>query len=379
MSTVSSIRRHFRKLKDPRVKKRKLHRLIDVIVIAVCGVICGCDTWQEIETFGRRRRDWLKRLLALPHGIPSHDTFERIFDHLDPQVFQQCLLSWLRDVSQILKIDHIAIDGKTLRRSWNAASPTGALHLVSAWATKHHLTLGQVAVDAKSNEITAIPKLLELLDLKGALVTIDAIGCQKELAEQIVEAKGDYILTVKDNQPHLLEDIESCFEQALESDFAGLDHDSWKTQEQGHGRQEQRCYTIIRDPQGLRDRDAWAGLQVIGMCCSERTVNDKTSEEVRFFIGSRSASAKWYGKGLRNHWGIENSLHWLLDVTLGEDNNRVCKRHAGENLATVRRVALSLLKRHPEKRSIACKRLAAALDPDFLEEILRGDDDSGKL
>jgi predicted transposase YbfD/YdcC len=224
-----SIGRHFAQLKDPRRRHRRLHDLQDILVVALCAVIAGAQDWQEVETFGRKRLPWLRRFLALPHGVPSHDTFERVFDRLNPQAFQACFRDWVRAVSAALRIKHIAIDGKTLRGSGSAK--LGPLHLVSAWATAQRLSLGQVAVDAESNEITAIPALLELLDLKGALVTIDAMGCQKEIAAQIVAQGGDYLLTVKDNQPHLLEDIQACFERALDQDFAGLEHDTYETRE----------------------------------------------------------------------------------------------------------------------------------------------------
>jgi predicted transposase YbfD/YdcC len=366
-----SIAAHFHRLKDPRRKHRRLHLLQDILVIAVCAVTAGAQDWQEIATFGRKRKGWLQRFLKLPNGIPSHDTFERVFNRLDPRAFQARFREWAQAVQQALRIRHIAIDGKTLRGSGSAK--LGPLHLVSAWATAQRLSLGQVAVDAQSNEITAIPALLELLELNGALVTIDAMGCQKAMARKVIDRGGDYILTVKDNQEHLLADIQQSFLDAYARNFAGLEHDTYETRERGHGREEYRCYTVLRHTGGLRQAAAWAGLSTIGMCCTERTVGGVSSEEVRYFIGSRKASAKVYGKALRNHWGIENSLHWQLDVTLGEDHNRVSKRHAAENLALLRRLTLSLLQAHPEPLSIAKKRFAAALDPDFLEEILRGD------
>jgi predicted transposase YbfD/YdcC len=366
-----SIPRFFTKLKDPRRAHRRLHHLQDVIVIALCAVIAGAQDWQEIETFGRKRHDWLRGFLALPNGIPSHDTFERVFNRLQPQAFQACFRAWVRAVSAALGIKHVAIDGKTLRGSGSAQ--LGPLHLVSAWATAQRLSLGQVAVDAKSNEITAIPALLELLDLKGALVTIDAMGCQKDIAAKIVAGGGHYALTVKDNQPHLLEDIQACLERAIDQDFAGVEHDTYEQRERGHGRQEYRRYTVLHTTAGIRGHEDWAGLTTLGMCYSERTVAGETTSEARYFIGSKRASAKYYGKGLRNHWGIENSLHWQLDVTFQEDHNRVTRRHAAENLALLRRLTLSLLHAHPAKLSIAKKRFAAALDPSFLEEILRGD------
>lgn len=366
-----AITKYFRKLKDPRRAHRRKHLLQDIIVIALCAVIAGAQDWQEVVLFGRERLTWLKRFLKLANGIPSHDTFERVFDRLEPRAFQACFRQWVQAIQAALPIKHIAIDGKTLRGS--GSTKLGPLHLVSAWATSQRLSLGQVAVDEKSNEITAIPTLLELLDLHGALVTIDAMGCQKAIAQKISERGGDYILTVKDNQEHLLADIRQSFIDACEKDFAGLEHDTFETRERGHGREEYRCYNVLHHTSGLRGAADWTGLTTMGMCYSERTVNGVTSVESRYFIGSRKASAKVYGKALRNHWGIENSLHWQLDVTFDEDHNRVSKRNAAENLALLRRLTLSLLQAHPDKRSIAKKRFSAALNPDFLEEILRGD------
>lgn len=371
MATTSlSIKKHFLKLKDPRRRHRRRHLFLDILVIAICGVISGSRSWTQIAAFGRKRLDWLKRFLTLPGGIPAHDTFERVFERIDPIAFQSCFREWMLAVAGATEIKHIAIDGKTVRHSGTA--DLGPLHLVSAWATQNHLSLGQVAVDGKSNEITAIPKLLELLDVHGALVSIDAMGCQKEIAAKIREKKGHYLLTVKANHEHLLADIQNCFLRACETDFAGLDHDIYTTEEKGHGREESRCYTIIRNPRGIRNQDAWRDLCVIGMCGSERTIKGKTSFEVRYFIGSKKASARYYGKALRNHWGIENNLHWQLDVTFGEDQKRTKERNAVQNLSLLDHLALALLKHHPDKESIACKRLQAAWNTDFLEEVIRG-------
>jgi len=372
----ATIKKHFRNLKDPRRAHRKRHLLMDIIVISICAIICGANDWQQVVTFGHKRHDWLKGFLQLPNGIPSHDTFERVFDRLDPAVFQRCFRDWMQALSETLAFKQIAIDGKTLRGS--GTGKMGALHIVSAWATANQLSLGQVAVDGKSNEITAIPRLLEILDVEGALVTIDAMGCQKEIAAKIREKKADYILTVKDNQPTLLEDIQRCFQDAFESDFANVAHSEYTIANKGHGRTETRSYTIISDPVGLRQAELWKDLRVIGICVSDRTVKGKaTTTEGRYFIGSRRASAKVYGQALLGHWGIENNLHWQLDVSFREDENRVSKRHEAENLASLRKLALTLLKRHPGKESIACKRLAAALDTDVLEQVVRGDDKSG--
>lgn len=364
--------KHFAKLRDPRINRRKRHLLTDILVIAICAVIAGANTWPQIENFAKRRRDWLKQFLALPNGIPSHDTFERLFARLDPQAFQRCFLAWVQSWQETGGGPHFAVDGKTLRGSAGRAAGLGPLQVVNVWATKLRLTLGEVAVTEGSNEITAIPKVLELLELRGALVTIDAAGCQKEIARQIVEGGGDYILTVTGNQGHLLEDIQQCLINADEGDFAGIDYDEYATEERGHGRHEKRSYLIIRKPQGIRDAAEWAGLEVVGICYRERTVGGRTSEETRYFIGSKRAGARYYGKAMRNHWQVENNLHWQLDVTFGEDSSRVRQRRAAENFAVLRRVALSLLKRHPDKGSLATKRQSAAMDTAFLEEVLQG-------
>jgi predicted transposase YbfD/YdcC len=369
--SVYSVSRYFTRLRDPRRHHLKRHLLIDILVIAICAVIANADDWQQVVTFAKRRRAWLLTFLSLPNGIPSHDTFERVFDRLDPQAFQACFRQWVEALAQTLGLGHIAIDGKTLRHSGNAAKGWRPLHVVSAWASQVQLSFGQVTVDEKSNEITAIPRLLELLDLHGALVTIDAMGCQKEIAKQIVAGKGDYVFSVKDNQSHLLEDIQECLGKALDTNVEGLCWDSYETIERSHGRQETRTYLILTNPVGIRNQEAWAGLKVIGMWTSERVLKDNESDETHYFIGSRVMSAQRYGEALRGHWGIENKLHWQLDITFGEDANRVQRRLGAENLALVRRVALGLLKRYPGKESMACKRLAAAYDTDFLEEILQ--------
>ncbi len=366
-----SVHRHFARLRDPRLLRRRRHSLSDIVLIALCAVIAGANNFPQIEAFGKRRRDWLARFLALPNGIPSHDTFERVFQRICPETFQHCFLDWLQALQAQVGGDHFAIDGKTLRRSGSPAHGLGPLHLVSVWATQANLVLGQVAVDEKSNEITAIPKLLELLDLHGALVTLDAMGCQKKIAQQITQAGGDYVLTVKENHGHLYEDILSCFMRAIEDDFRGVKSDRYVSEDHGHGRHEKRYYNVIHDPQGLRETEDWAGLCVIGHCYSERTEGDQTTCEDRYFIGSKRAGARYYGRALRGHWRIENCLHWQLDVTFREDDSRIRDRNAAANFALLRRVALSLLKRHPAKSSVATKRFSAALDEHFLQEVIQ--------
>jgi predicted transposase YbfD/YdcC len=366
-----TLRKHLRRLKDPRIDRNKRHLLLDIITIAVCAVIAGANKWVDVATFARHRQDWLQRFLELPHGIPSHDTFERVFDRLDPLALQSALVGWLHSISEPLGFRHIAIDGKTVRQMRQSSSPLRQLHLVSAWATEANLTLGQVAVDDKSNEITAIPKLLELLDLKGMLVSIDAMGCQKEIASKIVERGGDYLLTVKDNQETLKNDLVDCFVQAYESDCRNVKHERYETIEQGHGREERRVYEIITDPEGIQDRDAWAKLTVIGKCYRECTIQGETTCEERYFIGSKRCGVRRYAAGLRNHWRIENSLHWQMDVTFGEDDHRMEKRQGGQNFTVLGRLALGLIKQHPGEGSVRSKRYAATLNVSFLEEILK--------
>jgi predicted transposase YbfD/YdcC len=370
LTSLASIKKHFRGLKDPRVTGRTRHLLLEIVTLAICGVIGNCDDWADIELFARQRESWFRRFLKLPNGIPSHHTFARVFAKLDPQAFGRCCADWLRAASALVGLDHLAIDGKTARGS--AASPLGPLHVVSAWATQAQLSLGQVAVDGKSNEITAIPQLLELLDLHGALVTIDAIGCQKAIASKIIDKGGDYVLAVKGNQERLLFDIQETVGKALDGELAKHQVAMITTTEEGHGRQEERSYTVITNLEGIRDRALWPALKVVGMCCRTRIVKGVETSECHYFIGSRQMGARKYAEVLRNHWGIENNLHWQLDVSFREDASRIQERNAVENFGVLRKLALALLKRHPEKESIARKRKKAALDPVFLAETMTG-------
>src|SRR5262245_46268726 len=363
----------FSELRDPRSSNRdKDHPLLSIVAVALCAAVAGADDWPKVVAFTHERLDWLKTFLDLPNGVPSRSTFARLFAALSPRGLDLCLRRWLHACVGVLGSDHVAIDGKTLCSSGSDAKGLAALHLVSAWATDAQLSLGQVAVADRSNEIGAIPRLLELLNLKGALVTIDAMGCQKQIARQIVGAGGDYALTVKDNQPSLAADILCSFTAAQEVDYEGYDHDCYETEERGHGRQERRSYTVLYDLDKIEGRSEWEKLTVIGLCYSERTTGGKTSEELRLFIGSRKASARVYAEALRGHWGIENNLHWQLDVTFGEDDSSIKDRNAAQNAALLRKWALCLLKRHPSKGSMATKRYKAALSPSFLLEILQG-------
>jgi predicted transposase YbfD/YdcC len=370
LTRVGSLKKHFRGLPAPRVVGRTRHLLFDIIVMAICAVVGNCDDWPDIALFARKRKAWFKRFLKLPGGIPSHDTFARVFAALDPRAFERCCLAWLREVAGLVGAGHIAIDGKTLRGS--AGSPLGPLHLVSAWATQANLTLAQVAVDGKSNEITAIPQLLEMLDLGGALVTIDAIGCQKGIARQVVAGGGDYVLIVKGNQGHLLEDIQETVGRALDGELPEGVTRMHTTREQGHGRHEERSCVVVQHVAGIRGRAAWPRLTAVGMCRRERTANGESSEEVCYFIGSRRMGARRYAQAVRGHWGIENNLHWQLDVSFHEDASRIENRHGAANFALLRKLALALLKQHPQQESIARKRKTAALDPTFLAETLAG-------
>jgi len=370
LSPLVSLKKCFIPLKDPRVRKRTEHRLIDIIAIALCGVIANCDGWTDIMDFAHSRLAWFQRFLKLPNGIPAHDTFERVFAKIDPAVFNRCCVAWLREVSHLLSLGHIAIDGKTLRGS--ASSELRPLHLVSAWATDANLTLGEVAVDGKSNEITAIPELLKLLDLKGALVTIDAIGCQKTIAQQIVDKGGNYLLAVKANPERLLDDIQTTVAKALDGELDKHQVATITTTEEGHGRKEQRTYTVITHVDDIRDRKLWAKLTTVGMCFRERTRQGQTTEEVHYFIASGRLGARKVAKGMRSHWSIENNLHWHLDVHFGEDKSRIQKRNAARNFASMRKLALCALKHHPAEKSIPRKRKLAAQNPDFLAEILAG-------
>jgi predicted transposase YbfD/YdcC len=363
--------RHFRKLQDPRVKGRNRHSLEAILVIALCAVIAGAEDFQEIALFGHKRLDWLKRFLPLPNGVPSHDTFERVFARLNPVVFQECFASWMTAWHSRLTGKHLAIDGKAVKGSQSPAQGLRCLHLVNVWAVEAKLCLGVVACDAGSNEITAIPGLLKLLELEGALVSIDAGGCQKKIAEQIVDQGGDYLLAVKGNQETLHGQIRAFFHREWQNDFQGERLSQYEKVERGHGRQESRYYVVAEDPEGVSERENWPSLNVIGMCYSLRKVGqEEETYNVRYFIGSKKAKARYYGKSMRGHWGVENNCHWQLDVTFREDDNRTRERTAQTNLAVVRRLALNLTKQEGTKMSLAKKRFAAALDTDYLEGIL---------
>jgi predicted transposase YbfD/YdcC len=371
-----SLLHHFRNLTDPRTTHTCQHLLSDILLIALCAVLGGADSWNAIALFGASKKDWFATFLALPNGIPSHDTFNRLFASLDPVAFQECFVSWMNAVCGRLGLKRLQIDGKSLRGSRGGNGKLGCLHTVSLWAAETGLTLGQVAVDDKSNEITAIPKLLAILDLEGALVTIDAMGCQKEIARQIRSSNGHYVLAVKENQPTLYADVQECFVRAMDTDFQGVHYEVLEEKAQkGHGRQETRIYLVIYNPQGLRTAKDWVDLKAVVMVVRQRQVGNGVdgsgySEEIAYYIASSDAPVAELASGIRAHWGIENKVHWVLDVVFREDQSRVRAGHAAENLGWLRRVALALLKQDGGKGSIKNKRLKAGWDNAFLEHLL---------
>jgi predicted transposase YbfD/YdcC len=371
-----SITDHFVHLEDPRIDRTKLHELLDIIVIAICAIICGADDWTEVELFGNAKLNWLSTFLELPNGIPSHDTFGRVFARLNPEQFQQCFLEWVQAVSEVTHGQVVAIDGKVLRGSCDRVLGKAGIAMVSAWATANHLVLGQVKVDDKSNEITAIPKLLQVLEIAGCIVTIDAMGCQTEIAQAIVALDADYVLAVKENQGNLYEDIKELFDAAQEANFKDVPHDYCKTTDKGHGRLEVRQCWTISDPaliDYLRNRDGWPNLRTIGKVSSERRLNGQTSREDRYFIASLDGNARRLLKAVRSHWGIENSLHWVLDIAFDEDHQRVRKDNGPANFAVLRHIALNLLKQDKTvKAGIKAKRLKAGWDEPYLLKVLFG-------
>jgi predicted transposase YbfD/YdcC len=369
-STDLDLARAFAHLTDPRIDRTKKHALVDIVVIALCAVICGADSWTEVEEFGHSKRDWLGRFLRLPNGIPSHDTFTRVFAALDPAEFQRCFAAWMAAACRATGLVPIAIDGKAVRAA-ERNTFSGKLHLVSAWATESRLILGQAAVPDLANEQAAIPELLRVLDLAGAVVTIDAGGCYADIAEKIVAGGGEYVLALKDNQPLLRQAVADRFQAVIDRGPPAAGYDRHEERDTGHGRTETRTCEVLRGVAGLPGQANWPGLCTIAVVCRLCRVGGKETAEVRYFVSGLDTDAVTMLALVRGHWGIENGLHWVLDVAFREDANKTRSGHAGANLGWLRRVALSLLKRAPGKGSIKGKRLKAGWDEAFLTSVLR--------
>ena len=358
--------KHFSAIPDPRVVGRSSHKLFDIIFIAVCGSIAACDDWKTIGLWAKAKKQWLRKYCELPCGIPSSCTLRRFFQHVDPEAIQEAFIGWMGEMREVLGGQSVAIDGKTLRRSFNRADGKGAIHMVSAWMSANRMVLGQIKTEEKSNEITAIPQLLRLLEIKGALVTTDAMGCQKDIARTIRKREADYCLAVKENQPSLLEDIQTTFDETPESSMV-----RHTTRDEGRGRIELRSYTLINDLSHIRSADEWEGLAGVVRVESHRFAPEGNTSETRYYISSLGRGIRRISKAIRNHWGIENSLHYVLDVTFKEDGSRIRKDDGAENMATLRRLVMNFLNnaRHL-KLSIKGRRMAAAFDDDILENIL---------
>lgn len=370
-SVGASLLSHFAEMTEPRVERTRDHLLSDLLALAICGVIGGADSWVEIEEFGKAKEEWFRSFLGLPHGIPSHDTFGRVFARLKPEEFQQCFIRWVQSVTQAMPGEIVAIDGKQLRRSFDRASKKGAIHMVSAWANTQRLVLGQHKVAEKSNEITAIPALLQVLELAGCIVTIDAMGCQKEIAAQIVEKKADYILALKGNQGSLHEEVRMYFETARHFNFKQIAHSYHQEVEGDHGRIETRRCWVVEALNWLTMKTDWKGLRSLIMIEATREVGAERSVETRYYISSLVAEAAQFNGAVRGHWGIENRLHWVLDVAFDEDRCRIRKAHAPQNFAILRHLALNLPRQERTKKvGIKAKRLIAAADTSYLAKVL---------
>jgi len=363
----------FVNLTDPRMRRTQRHSLLDILVIAVCATVAGADGWADVERFGKAKIDFFRSFLDLPNGIPSHDTFGRLFARLEPAALLVGIQQWLAALHATVAGEVVAIDGKTLRGSFDTAAEQNPLHLVSAWATEARVMLGQVAVDAKSNEITAIPVLLELLDLKGCIVTIDAMGCQKEIAATIRDREADYVLALKDNHPNLHQAVHDAFIDQAKQGFPEPSMRRRKTVDRGHGRVETREYFIMSVPAELEGAGSWRDLRSIGMVLRTRAIDGVTSAEVSYYLCSMPSNVRKFAEAVRGHWGIENRLHWILDVTFSEDQSRVRKDHGAANLGMLRRLALSILQQETaSKDSLRGKRLIAGWDEERLLKMITG-------
>jgi len=369
----ASLEACFGDLPDPRVQGRCDHKLLDIVLIAVCAVLCGAESWSDVEEFGQAKENWLRQYLALPAGIPSHDTFSRVFRLLDASAFQARFMQWVEQHFHVPRGQVIAVDGKTARGSKDNFHGQDAIHLVSAWASETGVLLGQRKTDEQSNEITAVPELLKLLFIKGCIVTVDALNSQKSTAQTLVERGADYVFALKGNHPQLHKDVIEWFAWAKERDFRDVPHDFHQTVNKGHGRLEIRRCWVIDDPLALESMghyEGWAGLQTVVMVERERRIGDKTQRETVYYLSSLPPDAERILAVTRAHWSVENTFHWTMDMVFGEDASRVRLDEAPENFAVIRHIAMNLLKRHPGKQSLKRKRFRAALDDAFLLELL---------
>jgi predicted transposase YbfD/YdcC len=366
-----SIKNHFSNITDPR-DLNKRHKFIDIITIAICAVVCGANSWEHIQVFGQAKLDWFKDFLELPHGIPSHDTFGRVFAQIDPDEFQQSFMSWVQAICQLSHGQVIAVDGKTVRRSHDKSNGKSAIHMVSAWASDNGIVLGQVKTDEKSNEITAIPELIKTLEIEGCIVTIDAMGCQKNIVKTIIDKGADYVLALKDNQGTLHDNVELFFQDYLNNAANQPAFDFYQSTDGDHGRIEIRKYWTTSGINWLQGKESWKNLKTIGMVQRERHVGDDISIETSYYISSIENDAQRFGHAVRSHWGIENSLHWVLDVSFREDESRIRKDNAPQNFAVLRHMALNLLKTETSlKKSVKSKQLRAGWDNDYLAKVLK--------
>lgn len=375
MEKKKEFREYFAEIEDPRINRTKKHKLEDILFIAICGVICGANDWVNIEHFGKAKEEWLKKHIELENGIPSHDTFGRVFQQIEPAQFERCFIEWIKSIQTVTAGEVVAIDGKTIRRSYDRQEGKKAIHMINAWATQNHLLLGQEKTEEKSNEITAIPALLELLSLKGCIVTIDAMGCQTDIAKQIIEKEANYLLAVKGNQGYLYDDLQILFTQAEKESYKGVRHD-YEKQVSKHGRIEIRQCWAISDREYIeyiRQHQRWVNLQTIVLVESERIIDGESSKEQRYYITSLPNNAKTILQAVRAHWQVENNVHWVLDVAFREDDSRIRKGNSAENFAILRATALNLIKQGQSmKRSIQGKRLLAGWRNDYLEKIIFG-------